>query len=34
MTWVRLTAAVLALAAGAAALVVAYLLLLGTPGPV
>ena len=33
MTWVRLTAAVLALAAGAAALVVAYLLLHGTPGP-
>jgi len=30
---IRLLAAVLALAAGAAALVVAYLLLLATPGP-
>lgn len=33
MIRVRLIAAVLALGAGAAALVVAYLLLHGTPGP-
>jgi hypothetical protein len=31
--WVRLTAGILALAAGTAALVVLFLLLHGTPGP-
>ena len=33
MIWLRLTAAVLALAAGVAALVIVFLLLHGTPGP-
>ena len=33
MTWLRLIAAILALAAGIAALVVVFLLLHGTPGP-
>jgi hypothetical protein len=33
MIWLRLTAGLLALAAGVAALVVVFLLLHGTPGP-
>ena len=33
MIWLRLTAAVLALAAGVAAVVIVVLLLHGTPGP-